>query len=241
MRVPRLIPLFVIAAALCVLSACSWVGRYNDTAYQQLLTLKQLHLQFIATAATEDDQQLSEEDEQIRQQFAQAIAQGDALRQENFKLLEGNYLRVYAHRQMRGAPFTPCRSAIFNAADHLSLSTGYRWRMSAYREGIMPTTMEIRTLLSACAINSAEWMPLLNKVLGDEQREVRDSAIFLLQALQQKAQGWLTEDDLRLLLEGQRDIARIRANNQSIARQAQLQSTLLRLFDITLLALAGRL
>ena len=70
MRVPRLIPLFVIAAAICVLSACSWVGRYNDTAYQQLLTLKQLHLQFIATAATEDDQQLREEDEQIRQQFA---------------------------------------------------------------------------------------------------------------------------------------------------------------------------
>ncbi|VDZ70222.1 Putative inner membrane protein [Klebsiella aerogenes] len=56
-----------------------------------------------------------------------------------------------------------------------------------------------------------------------------------------KAQGWLTEDDLRLLLEGQRDIARIRANNQSIARQAQLQATLLRLLDITLLALAGRL
>lgn len=105
----------------------------------------------------------------------------------------------------------------------------------------MPTTMEIRALLSACAIDSAEWMPLLNRVLGDEQREVRDSGIFLLQALQQKAQGWLTEDDLRLLLEGQRDIVRIRANNQSIARQAQLQATLLRLFDITLLALAGRL
>ncbi|HBX2117862.1 hypothetical protein ACVEIO_022325 [Klebsiella aerogenes] len=105
----------------------------------------------------------------------------------------------------------------------------------------MPTTMEIRALLSACAIDSAEWMPLLNRVLGDEQREVRDSAIFLLQALQQKAQGWLTEDDLRLLLEGQRDIARIRANNQSIVRQAQLKATLLRLLDITLLALAGRL
>lgn len=42
----------------------------------------------------------------------------------------------------------------------------------------MPTTMEIRALLSACAIDSAEWMPLLNRVLGDEQREVRDSAIF---------------------------------------------------------------
>lgn len=79
MRVPRLIPLFIIAAALCTLSACSWVGcHYSDTAYQQLLTLKQLHLQFIATAATEDDQQLNKEDEQIRQQFTQAIAQGDA-------------------------------------------------------------------------------------------------------------------------------------------------------------------
>ncbi|HDS7716984.1 hypothetical protein ACU61R_22765 [Klebsiella aerogenes] len=124
MRVPRLIPLFVIAAALCVLSACSWVGRYNDTAYQQLLTLKQLHLQFIATAATEDDQQLSEEDEQIRQQFAQAIAQGDALRQENFKLLEGNYLRVYAHRQMRGAPFTPAE------AQYLTRQTIYLYQQA---------------------------------------------------------------------------------------------------------------
>lgn len=82
MRVPRLTPLLIIAAALCTLSACSWVGRYSDTAYQQLLTLKQLHLQFIATAATQDDQQLNKEDEQIRQQFTQAIAQGDALRQK---------------------------------------------------------------------------------------------------------------------------------------------------------------
>ncbi|MBK0716103.1 hypothetical protein [Klebsiella aerogenes] len=124
MRVPRLIPLFVIAAAICVLSACSWVGRYNDTAYQQLLTLKQLHLQFIATAATEDDQQLREEDEQIRQQFAQAIAQGDALRQENFKLLEGNYLRVYAHRQMRGAPFPPAE------AQYLTRQTIYLYQQA---------------------------------------------------------------------------------------------------------------
>lgn len=59
--------------------------------------------------------------------------------------------------------------------------------------------------------------------------------------MQEKTRGWLTHDDLALLLQGQRDIARIRANNQSIARQAQLQATLLRLLDITLLALAGRL
>ncbi|HDS4949003.1 hypothetical protein B9037_009990 [Klebsiella aerogenes] len=124
MRVPRLIPLFIIAAALCALSACSWVGRYSDTAYQQLLTLKQLHLQFIATAATDDDQQLTDEDEQIRQQFAQAIAQSDALRQENFRILEGNYLRVYAHRQMRGAPFTPTE------AQYLTRQTLYLYQQA---------------------------------------------------------------------------------------------------------------
>ena len=124
MRVPRLIPLFIIAAALCTLSACSWVGRYSDTAYQQLLTLKQLHLQFIATAATQDDQQLNKEDAQIRQQFTQAIAQGDSLRQENFRILEGNYLRVYAHRQMRGAPFTPAE------AQYLTRQTIYLYQQA---------------------------------------------------------------------------------------------------------------
>ncbi len=105
----------------------------------------------------------------------------------------------------------------------------------------MSATMDIRALLSACAIESAEWLPLLNEVLSDDQREVRDSGAFLLQALQEKARGWLTEDDLRLLLEGQRDLARLRANSENIARQTRLQSTLLRLFDITLLALKGAL
>lgn len=124
MRVPRLTPLLIIAAALCTLSACSWVGRYSDTAYQQLLTLKQLHLQFIATAATEDDQQLNKEDEQIRQQFTQAIAQGDALRQENFRILEDNYLRVYAHRQMLGAHFTPAE------AQYLTQQTIYLYQQA---------------------------------------------------------------------------------------------------------------
>ena len=51
----------------------------------------------------------------------------------------------------------------------------------------------------------------------------------------------LSQDDLILLLQGQRDIASIRANNEQIAMQAHLQSTLLRLFDVTLLALLGRI
>ncbi|WP_259602338.1 hypothetical protein [Klebsiella quasipneumoniae] len=105
----------------------------------------------------------------------------------------------------------------------------------------MPEMTDARAPRAACAMKSAEWQSLLTRVLADDDREVRDSAAFLRQILQEKARGWLTDEDLRLLLEGQRDIARLRANNQSIARQAQLQATLLRLFDITLLALADRL
>jgi len=53
--------------------------------------------------------------------------------------------------------------------------------------------------------------------------------------VQEKTRGWLTHDDLALLLQGQRDIARIRANNAHIAMQTRLQSTLLRLIDMALL------
>lgn len=55
-----------------------------------------------------------------------------------------------------------------------------------------------------------------------------------------RKRGWLSQDDLILLLEGQRDIASIRASNEQIAMQTHLHSTLLRLFDVTLLAL-GRI
>ncbi|MFP8757483.1 hypothetical protein ACLH2F_17135 [Klebsiella grimontii] len=53
--------------------------------------------------------------------------------------------------------------------------------------------------------------------------------------MQEKTRGWLTHDDLALLLQGQRDIACIRANNAHIAMQTHLQSTLLRLIDMALL------
>ncbi len=124
MRAQRLTSLLFIAAALCALSACSWIGRYNETAYQQLITLRQLHLQFIATAATNNDQKLAEEDEQIRQQFDQALDHGDALRRDNLKLLEGNYLRVYAHRAMQDAPFSAAETT------YLSRQTVYLYQQA---------------------------------------------------------------------------------------------------------------
>lgn len=89
-------------------------------------------------------------------------------------------------------------------------------------------------------MNTAEWLRLMDAIVNDDDRDIRDAGVLTLQALREKARGWLTEDDLILLLEGQRDIARIRANNEDIAMQTHLQATLLRLLDITLLALLGR-
>ena len=132
MRVQRPISFFIIAAVLCALSACSWVGRYSETAYQQLLTLKQLHLQFIATAATDDNQRLAEEDAQIRQQFDQAMDSGDTLRRDNLALLEGNYLRVYAHRTMQDAPFSAAE------ATYLSRQTIYLYQQAIAGERQRP-------------------------------------------------------------------------------------------------------
>jgi hypothetical protein len=49
----------------------------------------------------------------------------------------------------------------------------------------------------------------------------------------------LTQGDLILRLQGQRDIASIRANNEPTAIHMPLQPTRLRLLDITLMALLG--
>ncbi|WP_265669316.1 hypothetical protein [Klebsiella grimontii] len=103
----------------------------------------------------------------------------------------------------------------------------------------MSTIEELSTQLSGCGVNVAEWLQLMHAIVHDDDSGIRDAGTLMLQALQEKARGWLTHDDLVLLLQGQRDIARIRANNAHITMQTHLQSTLLRLLDMTLLALLG--
>ncbi|HHT1411745.1 hypothetical protein [Klebsiella michiganensis] len=105
----------------------------------------------------------------------------------------------------------------------------------------MSTIEELSAQLAGAGANTAEWLQLMHAVVNDEDSDIRDAGMLTLQALQEKARGWLSQDDLILLLQGQRDIASIRANNEQIAMQAHLQSTLLRLFDVTLLALLGRI
>lgn len=99
----------------------------------------------------------------------------------------------------------------------------------------------IDRLSISSTVNMAEWIQLMKAVVNDEDSGIRNAGTLTLRALEEQARGWLTLDDLILLLEGQRDIARIRANNERIAMQTHLQSTLLRLLDMTLLALLPRI
>lgn len=99
----------------------------------------------------------------------------------------------------------------------------------------------IDRLSNSSTVNTAEWIQLMKAVVNDDDSGIRNAGTLTLRALEEQARGWLTQDDLILLLEGQRDIARIRANNERIAMQTHLQSTLLRLLDMTLLALLPRI
>ncbi|MCF3740167.1 hypothetical protein L2E48_26070, partial [Salmonella enterica subsp. enterica serovar Weltevreden] len=61
-----------------------------------------------------------------------------------------------------------------------------------------------------------------------------ESAAFIARALQEHDRGWLDDDDMIILLEGQRDLARLRANNAQIALGSSIRSTVIRLIDIAL-------
>ncbi|WP_265669318.1 hypothetical protein [Klebsiella grimontii] len=103
-----------LAAALFLMAACSWVDSYSSTAYQQLLMLERIHLQFIndAAAAPIDRQLLRQEDRQIRQQFSLALSDSDALRQNNLRVLEKNYQRLYRRVASQDTALTPFEAGI---------------------------------------------------------------------------------------------------------------------------------
>lgn len=233
---------FTLVAALFALTACSWIDGYSSTAHQQLLMLEQLHLQFIsdAAAAPLDQRLLSYEDRQIRPLFSLALSDSDALRQSNLHVLEKNYQRLY-RRVVPRESADAFRGRNSGATDGKTLPAGHQRRTTAFREISMSTIEELSAQLAGAGVNTAEWLQLMHAIVNDEDSDIRDAGMLTLQALQEKARGWLSQDDLILLLQGQRDIASIRANNEQIAMQAHLQSTLLRLFDVTLLALLGRI
>lgn len=76
--------------------------------------LEQLHLQFISDAATApvDQQLLRHETRQIHQLFSLALNDSDALRQNNLRVLENNFQRLYLHVSRQDAALTPFEAAV---------------------------------------------------------------------------------------------------------------------------------
>ncbi|ECE0792975.1 hypothetical protein FNI43_22035 [Salmonella enterica subsp. diarizonae] len=87
----------------------------------------------------------------------------------------------------------------------------------------------------------AEFIQTYKQAREDSDDGIRESAAFITRALQEHARGWLDDDDIIILLEGQRDLARLRANNAQIALGSRIRSTVIRLIDIALASLVGAL
>lgn len=73
----------------------------------------------------------------------------------------------------------------------------------------------------------AEFIQAYKQAREDSDDGIRESAAFIARALQEHARGWLDDDDMIILLEGQRDLARLRANNAQIALGSRIRSTVI--------------
>ncbi|EBE1336368.1 hypothetical protein DRW71_21550 [Salmonella enterica subsp. diarizonae] len=113
----------------------------------------------------------------------------------------------------------------------------------------MTSINEMRNLLTAdraehpiASSAIAEFIQTYKQAREDSDDGIRESAAFIARALQEHARGWLDDDDdIIILLEGQRDLARLRANNAQIALGSRIRSTVIRLIDIALASLVGAL
>lgn len=101
---------------------------------------------------------------------------------------------------------------------------------------------EISRILHAANVKpdeQEECISLFQLAMQDEDEGIRDISRLIAQALKEKANGWLDRQDLMLLLETQRDIAHLRANNAQIALNRRIQTRVIRIIDIILMSLAG--
>ena len=66
----------------------------------------------------------------------------------------------------------------------------------------MSTIEELSAQLAGAGVNTAEWLQLMHAIVNDEDSDIRDAGMLTLQALQEKARGWLSQDDLILPCKG---------------------------------------
>lgn len=79
-----------------------------------------------------------------------------------------------------------------------------------------------------------EFQRLLSQARQDDDPGIREASTFIARMLEEKARGWLDEEDIVILLEGQREMALLRANNAQIALRSRIQTTLIHLIDLAL-------
>ncbi|EKY3163978.1 hypothetical protein RA973_000468 [Cronobacter sakazakii] len=77
-----------------------------------------------------------------------------------------------------------------------------------------------------------ECLGLLKQGLSDRETFIKTSAELTAQALLDRAQGLISEDDMTALLNKQKTIARIHANSSEIALRAHIQFLTIRLLDL---------
>ncbi|EOC1348721.1 hypothetical protein ACI093_003844 [Cronobacter turicensis] len=94
---------------------------------------------------------------------------------------------------------------------------------------------------SAAKIVADEFMGLLKQGVEDRDAFIRASAEIATQALLDRAQGAIDEDDLAAVLNKQKAIAQIHANSSEIALRTRIQSVTMRLLDLATGTIASAL
>ncbi|EOC0416832.1 hypothetical protein ACI0Z1_001354 [Cronobacter malonaticus] len=86
-----------------------------------------------------------------------------------------------------------------------------------------------------------EFLGLLKQGLNDRETFIKTSAEIAAQAVLDRSQGLISEEDIAALLNKQKAIAQIHANSSEIALRTRIQSVTMRLLDLATGTLASAL
>ncbi|ELY4597944.1 hypothetical protein SM003_000501 [Cronobacter malonaticus] len=86
-----------------------------------------------------------------------------------------------------------------------------------------------------------EFLGLLKQGLNDRETFINTSAEIAAQAVLDRSQGLISEEDMAALLNKQKTIAQIHANSSEIALRTRIQSITMRLLDLAASAIASGL
>ncbi|EPN9528133.1 hypothetical protein ACT5AM_002823 [Cronobacter malonaticus] len=94
---------------------------------------------------------------------------------------------------------------------------------------------------SAGKMIADEFLDLLKQGLNDRESFIKTSAEIAAQAVLNRSQGLISEEDMAALLNKQKTIAQIHVNSSEIALRTRIQSITMRLLDLAASAIASGL